>query len=1536
MKKLFVFLFCSLLVLGSTFSVAHAMTAPAPSDGSVGYDYLYRQLEALQQQINEWRSKQNIGGGTSGSSGAGGTSPNYWVPLSVVPTDNNTQATIADENGTLSVINPDGQTYKPGDSVVIRWMSSGFIDGEKTLSVYKLSTLIETISKVIPVTANSYSWTIPSNFAAGNYFIKIKDNTTSVMSAADEGLFSVNPTPAVLTTPTLTTTPSKYQIKISWNAVTGANRYVVRQYLYTGQTVYEGPTSPFTDDGLDCNKTYKYTIQVFGANGVSSPESQQYSAKTLSCTIADPVQKNITIIAPDGNTQKPGDSMIIRWMSSGLTSGSATMSVYKGTTLVSIISKDISVTANSHSWTIPSDFAAGNYHITLKDNETGVTSAFDEGLFNVNTPANTSPKITVLSPNGGETFIAGQQIIVKWKTENISINENNIWMFLRGNNGDQQYDLDLTTSRIFNDGSRSIVIPSNVSQGKFKIGVNYIKSTGSDDYKTFEDLSDNYFTITSSNSQQAPKITVLSPKGGETYKIGSTVAIKWKAENLPTIAKNKVFLSIVRYENGIATEISGGDSSVLNTGSYSLKIKNDTKLGLYKLRVTPNCPEDSVLTACQVYGESAAVFEIISAGNSNNPMKIVKPNGGDKLEIGKPVQISWAAGAFKNNKNADVQVSLVSMRDSTEAVITTMKNTATSYKWTIPMILDTMNLGDITDPIYKVRVTISDSTGTDNATSKTAFSILDKRANDVKVLLSKDTPKSRDIKLGETNAEFLNFDIKNNGKEDIVITGVKLNGTFSSANLQNIYVYDDSTLVGSGMVPSNTNGLQLSISSPVTVDLGVSKTLTVKADLGTDSGSVKQKINIGVEKLTFKIGEKNFEVNVGNVKGNKMTIVNGDTIQSPSIKVLSPVAGGNLVVGNTYKVSWMPLTGDFDSYRVWIRNKETNDFSQYPSTDVFANIVPKSKTSVDVLITSDFLNGFILNSGKTEAQLKGKYFVVVQAIKTGDSSIPKIYGESDLFDIAQKTPTPTTLSAPTNLTAAAVSENAIRITWGAVSGANGYRVRRNGLIQNSVSDPMYYDSTNLQCNTNYSYSVEARRNGVQYSTYDYSSPSAPVTVKTNACGSDTSAFSTPTISSATVSGKNVMLSWNAVPGATAYNIYRDLPSVAKNSAQYLDWANGVTTYTDTTMCSGKTGQVTYVYYIDAYAGTAPTVTQRSARSSGVTATMNCGASALSAPTDLTGTAVSGIAVQLKWTGVSDANGYRIWRNGSIQNSVSDPSYYDDKSLQCDTTYTYGVEARKNGVQYSTYVYSPTTQVTVKTKACDATSLFAPTGVTGSAVSQTSNLIRWNAVTGADGYNIYKLGTLLARTLKGTLLWQDERLQCGTTHQYSVEAFKYDASWNVVGSGNISPTISVQTLGCGSANPFSIQVLSPNGGQTYKSGDIVNILWKTSGYGAGNSIALSIYKYRSDNNYYGVYPVFGETVSNIIGADGTIQDDGTYQWTISSSVAPGTYVVWISSAVGVRDISDAPFTISSGNVSATLLDIVQAQLEQIKQVLLNLR
>jgi len=223
--------------------------------------------------------------------------------------------------------------------------------------------------------------------------------------------------------------------------------------------------------------------------------------------------------------------------------------------------------------------------------------------------------------------------------------------------------------------------------------------------------------------------------------------------------------------------------------------------------------------------------------------------------------------------------------------------------------------------------------------------------------------------------------------------------------------------------------------------------------------------------------------------------------------------------------------------------------------------------------------------------------------------------------------------------------------------------------------------------------------------------------------------------------------------------------------------------------------------------------------------------------------------------------------------------------------------------------------TIQVVEANPVTLPAPTGVTGSAVSQYSTLIKWNSVSGASGYNVYKDNTrnervLLARTLQGTTVWYDTQAVCNTTYGYYVEAFKYDAALVPIGSGNISPKVSVQTPGC--TTLASVQVLTPNGGEIYKPGDTVNISWKaTSLTNQSNSVSVNVYAARADKDYNSgkSSPVFGITLGNSVNG-GVVSDTGSYAWTIPTYFSVGQYIVLVkSSFTSNPDISDNPFLVT---------------------------
>ena len=166
----------------------------------------------------------------------------------------------------------------------------------------------------------------------------------------------------------------------------------------------------------------------------------------------------------------------------------------------------------------------------------------------------TQPSITVVSPNGGETLIAGSTFEIKWKySSNIMENLTKFSVHLIDSNGK------IVTGGIGDNlGTPVIVIGDyymwqvspNLPVGKYKVVVSLCPTGGAAQCQSsvttnpnglLNDSSDNYFTLTGT-STGSPVLNVLSPNGGEEFIIGKTYAVKWNSINLPPSASVKLYV----------------------------------------------------------------------------------------------------------------------------------------------------------------------------------------------------------------------------------------------------------------------------------------------------------------------------------------------------------------------------------------------------------------------------------------------------------------------------------------------------------------------------------------------------------------------------------------------------------------------------------------------------------------------------------------------------------------------------------------------------------------------------------------------------------------------------------------------------------------------------------------------------------------------------------------------------------------------------------------------------------------------------------
>ena len=194
--------------------------------------------------------------------------------------------------------------------------------------------------------------------------------------------------------------------------------------------------------------------------------------------------------------------------------------------------------------------------------------------------------ITVISPNGGETWEKGTTKTIKWKDSSTNSSIYNIYLKSLNAGEDSGWRL-ITLSASGNSynwtipnwsGNSQDPSPYEVPMGEYKI---QICKHGT----SVCDLSDDYFKII--NTSATPSVTVLSPNGGEYFQYGKQQTISWKdsgyqrktyniilyANSGPTyvVAKNVAGFSFTGYLGNLAKDYND-EKNFAPPGTYGIQV----------------------------------------------------------------------------------------------------------------------------------------------------------------------------------------------------------------------------------------------------------------------------------------------------------------------------------------------------------------------------------------------------------------------------------------------------------------------------------------------------------------------------------------------------------------------------------------------------------------------------------------------------------------------------------------------------------------------------------------------------------------------------------------------------------------------------------------------------------------------------------------------------------------------------------------------------------------------------------------------------
>jgi hypothetical protein len=512
---------------------------------------------------------------------------------------------IKNSTESLTIVSPvGGESWEGGTEKQIKWRSTG-------LDSVRLDYTTDNGNHWTQITVDKkntgiYYWEPVPSVLSNLAKIRIMDAKDGDPSVESANVFSLIPEP-------------KLRI-ISPNG--GETLYSAgnRKLEWVSENIENVKIAYSSNNGASWNTIIESTPSVGFYNWVNIPnfnsqnckiriydsaDSEPWDVSDSVFTITNQVVQTLEVTSPNGDENwQAGTAKNITWNSGGVTQVKIEYTTNNGIDWNLIVNQ--LPNTGAYEWNVPNSLST-QCLIRVSDALDGEPVDQSNSKFSI-VP---KPELKILSPNGGETWAAGQVDTIKW----YSVGIENIAVSVTTTNGIVWDEVVKSTE---SDGvyAVSFTVPSN--QYKIKI------YDADNEYPV--DESDGTFTVTAE-----PSISVVVPNGGEEWFAGSKDNIKWSSTNIEDVK--------LEY-----TTNNGATWSLINSSIPSS--------GVYSWNPVPNV--SSVLCRVRISDAKEAIPSDISDENFtiNNVqlIEVTSPNGTEIWKTGSAQSITWNATGIKDVK----------------------------------------------------------------------------------------------------------------------------------------------------------------------------------------------------------------------------------------------------------------------------------------------------------------------------------------------------------------------------------------------------------------------------------------------------------------------------------------------------------------------------------------------------------------------------------------------------------------------------------------------------------------------------------------------------------------------------------------------------------------------------------------------------------------------------------------------------------------------------------------------------------------------
>lgn len=495
--------------------------------------------------------------------------------------------------------------------------------------------VISSAASVNSVPEYSFSWTLPNLAAKSDLcFVRIVDMDDVTHIDRNQSAFTISPNVAITLTRPVggETLYAGTKSPVTWTASAAVSTVDIFYSTDSGGSWTAVATAVGASAG-----TYAWVVPAVNSVTcrvrVIDTATKAASSSLRDFTIKKP---SITVLSPNGGeTIVSGSRTTITWKAEGVDRVSISYSTDGGSTST-VIEPDIDASTGFYSWTVPS-VSSSNCRVIVKSTTLASLSDTSDAAFTIQSNA----WITLLDPNGGEKFYAGQTVTIRWRSQNVS----KVSMAFSVDTAGKEYTI-IAENVDASSGSFEWVVPGVYTP----TGLIVIwDSSNTDVY----DGCDAFFTTLQ------PSITLKYPNGGETFTTGDKVNIQWESVGLGTI-------EIIYSTDNFSTNQYISPGADATRGSYEW--------------IVPDINSSTVLIAIGTsYFDISDNFFTVRKGTKPY-LQLTAPNGGQIWQAGSSQTISWTASnssSLKIDYSTDGGVSW-------NLVAGGVNSSLQSYSWTVP------------------------------------------------------------------------------------------------------------------------------------------------------------------------------------------------------------------------------------------------------------------------------------------------------------------------------------------------------------------------------------------------------------------------------------------------------------------------------------------------------------------------------------------------------------------------------------------------------------------------------------------------------------------------------------------------------------------------------------------------------------------------------------------------------------------------------------------------------------------------------------